>query len=78
MKLLFIFLAILFLGCCLTVSEAGLFGRSKKKEKICGSNGITYVNRYEFEKSQDFYKKLRRSLEMVNEGACPKEMKQKF
>lgn len=73
MKFLYIFLAIWLLISCLIPIEAGLFGASKKKEKICGSNGITYVNRYEFERSQEFYKKLRRRLEMVNEGPCPKE-----
>ncbi|XP_037810168.1 uncharacterized protein LOC119602624 [Lucilia sericata] len=78
MKYLFIFFAILFLACCITVSNAGLFDRKEKKEKICGSNGITYINRYEFEKSQQFYKKLRRPLEMANEGACPREKRQNF
>ena len=76
MKFLYILYAVIVLVSCCGISEAGLFDRFRKSEKICGSNGITYVNRYEFENSQRVYQKINRKLEMASEGACPRIKKQ--
>lgn len=76
MKLFYILFAFIVLISCWSVAEAGLLDRFRKSEKVCGSNGITYVNRYEFENSQRVYQKVNRKLEMASEGACPRVKKQ--
>lgn len=40
------------------------------KDKICGSNGVTYKNRCEFECTQREYNKLGRTLNIKQVGAC--------
>lgn len=40
------------------------------KEMVCGSNGVTYKNRCEFECTQREYTKLGRTLNVRNVGAC--------
>ncbi|XP_043641162.1 agrin [Drosophila teissieri] len=41
-----------------------------KGTEVCGSNGVTFKNRCEFECSQRDYKKLGRTLNIKNEGPC--------
>lgn len=41
-----------------------------QKGQICGSNGITYKNRCEFECTQKDYKKLGRTLNIAKTGPC--------
>ncbi|XP_053957624.1 uncharacterized protein LOC129249169 [Anastrepha obliqua] len=41
-----------------------------QKGQICGSNGITYKNRCEFECTQKDYKRLGRTLNIAKTGAC--------
>ncbi|XP_020803192.1 uncharacterized protein LOC110183970 [Drosophila serrata] len=41
-----------------------------KATQICGSNGVTYQNRCEFECTQRDYRKLGRSLNVRKEGQC--------
>ncbi|EDW88114.2 uncharacterized protein LOC26535341 [Drosophila yakuba] len=41
-----------------------------KGSEVCGSNGVTFKNRCEFECSQRDYKKLGRTLNIRNEGPC--------
>lgn len=68
----------LFVFVFLTIA-AGLMGLSEaafcpcdltNKEMICGSNGVTYKNRCEFECTQREYKKLGRTLNIKSVGAC--------
>ncbi|XP_017152773.1 uncharacterized protein LOC108162508 [Drosophila miranda] len=40
------------------------------KTEVCGSNGVTYKNRCEFECTQRDYKKLGRNLNIRKEGPC--------
>uniref|UniRef100_A0A1L8EHK1 Putative secreted protein n=1 Tax=Haematobia irritans TaxID=7368 RepID=A0A1L8EHK1_HAEIR len=42
----------------------------KNKKPVCGSNGITYVNRCEFECTQREYRKLGRVLNSVKDAPC--------
>ncbi|XP_060666513.1 uncharacterized protein LOC133850042 [Drosophila sulfurigaster albostrigata] len=42
----------------------------KEKGKVCGSNGVTYTNRCEFECTQRDYKKLGRTLNIRSMGDC--------
>ncbi|XP_016932168.2 uncharacterized protein [Drosophila suzukii] len=41
-----------------------------KGTEVCGSNGVTYKNRCEFECTQRDYKKLGRTLNIQKDGSC--------
>ncbi|XP_017105446.1 uncharacterized protein [Drosophila bipectinata] len=41
-----------------------------QKGEICGSNGVTYKNRCEFECTQREYRKLGRALNLRKLGRC--------
>ncbi|XP_017062260.1 uncharacterized protein LOC108102107 [Drosophila ficusphila] len=41
-----------------------------KSMEVCGSNGVTYKNRCEFECTQRDYKKLGRTLNIRSMGSC--------
>ncbi|ALC39347.1 CG42486 [Drosophila busckii] len=41
-----------------------------EKGQVCGTNGVTYKNRCEFECTQRDYKKLNRQLNIKNMGPC--------
>ncbi|XP_017065416.2 uncharacterized protein LOC108104065 [Drosophila eugracilis] len=41
-----------------------------KGSEVCGSNGVTYKNRCEFECTQRELKKLGRTLNIRNTGVC--------
>ncbi|EDV33215.1 uncharacterized protein Dana_GF21605 [Drosophila ananassae] len=43
-----------------------------QKGEICGSNGVTYKNRCEFDCTQREYRKLGRTLNFKSSGSCPK------
>ncbi|EDW75863.1 uncharacterized protein Dwil_GK15162 [Drosophila willistoni] len=42
----------------------------KEKGEVCGSNGVTYKNRCEFDCTQRDYKKLGRKLNIQKMGTC--------
>lgn len=43
---------------------------NEKGAEVCGSNGITYINRCEFQCTQRDYMKLRRTLRVAKQGPC--------
>ncbi|XP_034475200.1 uncharacterized protein LOC117782259 [Drosophila innubila] len=64
---LLLFICVVFLG----QSEASYCPCNlKEKGQVCGSNGVTFVNRCEFECTQRDYKKLGRTLNIKNLGPC--------
>ncbi|XP_037961160.1 uncharacterized protein LOC119690219 [Teleopsis dalmanni] len=42
----------------------------KGQSKVCGSNGVTYANRCEFECAQKEYTVLKRKLNIAKMGQC--------
>lgn len=42
----------------------------EKGAQVCGTNGVTFVNRCEFECTQRDYKKLGRTLNIAKMGPC--------
>ncbi|XP_022225950.1 agrin-like [Drosophila obscura] len=65
-------LALVLASMCLAPAEASFCPCNLKTEKteVCGSNGVTYKNRCEFECTQRDYKKLGRVLNIRNSGPC--------
>lgn len=54
-----------------SISEASFCScTTKVKEKICGTNGVTYDSRCEFECAQAEYVRLTRKLGVKNMGPC--------
>ncbi|XP_016932156.3 agrin [Drosophila suzukii] len=51
-------------------TEASFCPCNLRKAEVCGSNGVTYKNRCEFECSQREYKKLGRILNVRKQGPC--------
>ncbi|KAM8717563.1 hypothetical protein ACLKA7_004285 [Drosophila subpalustris] len=70
------FFALLLFVCCVILGQSGQSEASfcpcnlKEKGQVCGSNGVTFVNRCEFECTQRDYKKLGRTLNIRNLGPC--------
>lgn len=76
MKYFSVFALLLIVAAALISVSEGAFCPCdlSNKEQICGTNGVTYKNRCEFECTQRDYKKLGRTLNIAKSGPCQNAM----